>query len=200
MQPQLLVRLHQRFVCNAYGAACKRTDVITDQADHIITMLPSNPHVREVYLNGERGLLRDVGRDTLLIDASTIDPGVAREVAAAAAAKHAVMLDAPVSGGVGGAEAGTLTFMVGGGAAHFERAKPILQQMGKNVVHCGDSGNGQVAKICNNMVLAVSMVGVSEAMNLGVQLGIDPKVLAGIFNTSSARCWSSDTYVCCAVL
>lgn len=109
---------------------------------------------------------------------------------------------------MGGAQAGTLTFMVGGDQASFERAKPLLQCMGKNIVHCGGTGNGQVVKVCNNLVLAISMIGsvyfeisnltvyigVSEAMNLGVSLGMDPKVLAGIFNTSSARCWSSDTY------
>jgi 3-hydroxyisobutyrate dehydrogenase len=132
--------------------------------------------------------------NSLLIDASTIDPNVAREVSAKAEALKVQMIDAPVSGGVGGAQAGTLTFMVGGSSPAFERAKVLLQCMGKNIVHCGANGNGQVVKICNNLVLAISMVGVSEAMNLGVTLGMDPKVLAGIFNTSSARCWSSDTY------
>jgi 3-hydroxyisobutyrate dehydrogenase len=104
------------------------------------------------------------------------------------------MADAPVSGGTGGAEAGTLTFMVGAEPQLFERIKPLLGHMGKNIVHCGGAGTGQVAKICNNMLLGISMVGVAEAMNLGVSLGIDPKVLAGIINTSSGRCWSSDTY------
>jgi len=103
-------------------------------------------------------------------------------------------VDAPVSGGVGGAEAGTLTFMVGGPTGSFESARPYLAKMGRNIVHCGGAGAGQVAKVCNNMVLAISMIGVSEAMNMGIKLGMDPKVLAGIFNTSTARCWSSDTY------
>jgi len=169
-------------------------DVASRVNSFIVTMLPSSPHVRSVYLDTNSGLLSAIQANTVLIDASTIDPGVARSVAAQAAEKKVAMLDAPVSGGVGGAEAGTLTFMVGGSAPDFERAKPLLQMMGKNIVHCGNSGNGQVAKICNNMVLAISMIGVSEAMNLGLSLGIDAKVLAGIFNTSSARCWSSDTY------
>jgi 3-hydroxyisobutyrate dehydrogenase len=107
------------------------------------------------------------------------------------------MVDAPVSGGVGGATNGTLTFMVGGAPADFERAKPTLSKMGQNIVHCGDVGTGEVAKICNNLVLGVSMAAVSEAINLGVKLGIDPKVLSGVMNTSSGRCWSSDTYNPC---
>jgi 3-hydroxyisobutyrate dehydrogenase len=104
------------------------------------------------------------------------------------------MVDAPVSGGVAGAEAGTLTFMVGGDAADFERAKAVLQAMGKNIVHCGGIGNGQVAKICNNMMLAIEMIATSEGMTLASKLGMDPKVFASIVNTSSGRCWSSDTY------
>jgi 3-hydroxyisobutyrate dehydrogenase len=159
----------------------------------VITMLPSSPHVRSVYLN-ELGILASVARGTPLIDCSTIDPITAREVAMDARAKGCAMLDAPVSGGVGGAEAGTLTFMVGGEAADFERARPLLQAMGKNIVHCGGPGNGQVAKICNNMMLAIEMIATSEGMSLAAKLGMDPKVFASIVNTSSGRCWSSDTY------
>ncbi len=159
----------------------------------VITMLPSSPHVRTVYL-GEDGVLAGVARGVTLVDSSTIDPHTAREVAAEASKRGNPMADAPVSGGTGGAEAGTLTFMVGAAPEVFEAIKPILSHMGKNIVHCGLSGNGQVAKICNNMLLGISMVGVAEAMNLGVALGIDPTVLAGIINTSSGRCWSSDTY------
>lgn len=159
----------------------------------IITMLPAAQHVKGVYL-GEDGLLAHAAPQVRLIDSSTIDPLSAREVAAAAAAKGNRMLDAPVSGGTGGASAGTLTFMVGGDQGDFDVALPILQAMGKNIVHCGPSGNGQVAKVANNMLLGISMIGVAEAMNLGVSLGMDPKVLAGIINTSSGRCWSSDTY------
>jgi 3-hydroxyisobutyrate dehydrogenase len=162
-------------------------------AELVITMLPSSPQVRSVYL-GADGVLAAVPTGVPLVDCSTIDPHTAREVAAAAAAQGNPMADAPVSGGTGGAEAGTLTFMVGAAAGLFERIGPVLSAMGKNIVHCGESGNGQVAKICNNLLLGISMIGVAEAMNLGVALGIDATVLAGIINTSSGRCWSSDTY------
>jgi 3-hydroxyisobutyrate dehydrogenase len=159
----------------------------------VITMLPSSPHVRTVYL-GEQGVLKGAAPGTPLVDSSTIDPLTAREVAMDARAKSCGMVDAPVSGGVGGAEAGTLTFMVGGEPADFERARPVLQAMGKNIVHCGGIGNGQVAKICNNMMLAIEMIATSEGMTLASRLGMDPKVFASIVNTSSGRCWSSDTY------
>ncbi|MEO5692013.1 MAG: 3-hydroxyisobutyrate dehydrogenase [Usitatibacter sp.] len=161
--------------------------------DLVITMLPSSPHVRSVYTS-EFGILPAVKAGTPLIDCSTIDPLTSREVAMDAKAKGCAMLDAPVSGGVGGAEAGTLTFMVGGDAKDFETAKPLLQAMGRNIVHCGGVGNGQVAKICNNMMLAIEMIATSEAMTLAAKLGMDPKVFASIVNTSSGRCWSSDTY------
>lgn len=163
------------------------------RAELVITMLPSSPHVKSAYL-GADGVLAGAVRGAALIDSSTIDPHTAREVAAAAAARGHPMADAPVSGGTAGAEAGTLTFMVGAEAALFERVKPVLGHMGRNVVHCGGAGTGQVAKICNNLLLGISMIGVSEAMSLGAALGIEPKVLAGIINTSSGRCWSSDTY------
>lgn len=159
----------------------------------IITMLPAAQHVKAVYL-GEEGLLAHVAPQVRLIDSSTIDPMSARGVADAAAANGNRMIDAPVSGGTGGATAGTLTFMVGGEQADFDAALPVLQAMGKNIVHCGPAGNGQVAKVANNMLLAITMIGTAEAMNLGVSLGMDPAVLAGIINTSSGRCWSSDTY------
>lgn len=162
-------------------------------ADLVITMLPSSPQVRQVY-TGANGVLAHVGKGVTLIDSSTIDPHTAREVASAAKSQGNPMLDAPVSGGTGGAEAATLTFMVGGEHSDFERVKPVLAAMGKNIAYCGTAGNGQVAKICNNLILGISMIGVSEAMNLGASLGIDPNVLAGIVNTSSGRCWSSDTY------
>jgi len=178
----------------AAGAAGATTaGQAASQGDLVITMLPSSPHVKAVYL-GKDGVLTGVRRGISLIDSSTIDPHTAREVAAVAADGGNPMADAPVSGGTGGAEAGTLTFMVGALADLFERIKPLLLHMGRNVVHCGAPGTGQVAKICNNMLLGISMIGVAEAMNLGTALGIDPKVLAGIINTSSGRCWSSDTY------
>jgi 3-hydroxyisobutyrate dehydrogenase len=161
--------------------------------DAVITMLPSSPHVRGVY-GGNYGVLAGAAPGTLLVDCSTIDPLTAREVAMDAKARGCPMVDAPVSGGVAGAEAGTLTFMVGGEATDFEAAKTILQAMGRSVVHCGASGNGQVAKICNNLMLAIEMIGTSEGMTLASKLGMDPKVFAQIVNTSSGRCWSSDTY------
>ncbi len=163
-----------------------------EDVDVVITMLPSSPHVRSVYLRD--GVLSGAAAGTLLIDCSTIDPHTARDVAFEALAKKFNMVDAPVSGGTGGAEAGTLTFMVGGDMADFEKAKPILECMGKNIVHCGGAGNGQVAKICNNMMLAIEMIATAEGMALAAKLGMDPKVFAGIANTSSGRCWSSDTY------
>ena len=177
-------------------AGCEAATSAADAArgvDLVITMLPSSPHVRSVYTS-EFGILPAVKAGTPLIDCSTIDPLTSREVAMDAKAKGCPMVDAPVSGGVGGAEAGTLTFMVGGDARDFEAARPVLQAMGKNIVHCGGEGNGQVAKICNNMMLAIEMIATAEGMTLAAKLGMDPKVFASIVNTSSGRCWSSDTY------
>jgi 3-hydroxyisobutyrate dehydrogenase len=175
------------------AAAAKSPKDCAAQGEIIITMLPSSPHVKSVYLGGD-GVLAGVAKGTTLVDCSTIDPHTAREVAAQSLERGNPMADAPVSGGTGGAEAGTLTFMVGGTQPVFDQILPVLKHMGKNIVHCGPSGTGQVAKICNNMLLGISMIGVAEAMNLGAALGIEPKVLAGIINTSSGRCWSSDTY------
>ncbi|MBV1776519.1 3-hydroxyisobutyrate dehydrogenase [Burkholderiaceae bacterium DAT-1] len=159
----------------------------------ILTMLPTPELVRRVCL-GEAGVFAAAAASTLIIDSSTIDPQTARDLADAAAKAGHRFLDAPVSGGTGGAEAGTLTFMVGGPADMVESARPVLAAMGKNIVHCGDVGNGQVAKLANNMLLAISMIGVAEAMSLGTKLGMDAATLAGVINTSSGRCWSSDTY------
>ncbi|WPB56556.1 3-hydroxyisobutyrate dehydrogenase [Xylophilus sp. GOD-11R] len=177
----------------ATAGASARAVAATPGLDLLVTMLPAAAHVRSVYL-GDDGVLAAVGQGVLLVDCSTIDPMTAREVAAAAARQGNPMLDAPVSGGTGGAEAGTLTFMVGGAEADFATAQPVLAQMGRNIVHCGGAGNGQVAKVANNMLLGISMIGAAEAMSLGVALGMDPAVLAGIINTSSGRCWSTDTY------
>ncbi|WP_342623367.1 3-hydroxyisobutyrate dehydrogenase [Pseudomonas alkylphenolica] len=163
------------------------------QSDMVITMLPAAAHVRGVYLN-EDGVLAGVRAGTPVVDCSTIDPQTAREVSAAAAKQGVDLADAPVSGGTGGAAAGTLTFMVGASDELFATLQPVLAQMGRNIVHCGAVGTGQIAKICNNLLLGISMIGVSEAMALGNALGIDTKVLAGIINSSTGRCWSSDTY------
>ncbi|TFY88702.1 3-hydroxyisobutyrate dehydrogenase [Pseudomonas kairouanensis] len=162
-------------------------------AELVITMLPAAAHVRSVWL-GEDGVLAGIGQGVPAVDCSTIDPQTIRDVAAAAAKQGVAVADAPVSGGTGGAQAGTLTFMVGATAQLFATLQPVLAQMGRNIVHCGDVGTGQIAKICNNLLLGISMVGVSEAMALGDALGIDTQVLAGIINSSTGRCWSSDTY------
>lgn len=186
--PELVRKLAEKG-CEAAGSALEAAR----GAEMVITMLPSSPHVRRAYL-GDTGVLAGAAPGTPLIDCSTIDPHTARDVAMEARAKGCPMLDAPVSGGVGGAEAATLTFMVGGDAKDFDAAKPVLQAMGKNIVHCGGPGNGQVAKICNNMMLAIEMIATSEGMTLAAKLGMDPKVFASVVNTSSGRCWSSDTY------
>ncbi|WP_114393041.1 3-hydroxyisobutyrate dehydrogenase [Oleisolibacter albus] len=162
-------------------------------ADVVITMLPAGQHVRQVYL-GEDGVLARARTGALLIDCSTIDVDTARTVNAAAAAKGFDMLDAPVSGGTGGATAGTLTFMVGGSDAAFTRAHPLLEAMGKTIVHAGGAGTGQAAKICNNMVLGISMIAVSEAFALADRLGLDRQKLFDISAKSSGQCWSLTSY------
>ena len=159
----------------------------------IITMLPAGKDVREVYL-GEGGIIAKAKAGALLIDSSTIDVETARAVAAAAAAKGFSMLDAPVSGGVAGAQAATLTFMVGGADAAFAKAEPVLANMGKNVVHAGVAGAGQAAKICNNMILGCSMIAVSEAFVLAEKLGLDKQKLFDISSKSSGQCWSMTSY------
>jgi 3-hydroxyisobutyrate dehydrogenase len=149
--------------------------------------------VREVYL-GPNGIIASANPGTLLIDCSTIDVATARDVARAAEARGLLMLDAPVSGGVTGAAAGTLTFMVGGTAQAFTRAESLLQCMGKTIVHAGGAGNGQAAKICNNMILGVSMIAVSEAFVLAEQLGLEHQKLFDIAAKSSGQCWSLTSY------
>mgnify|MGYP000011635935 FL=1 len=162
------------------------------EVDMVITMLPAGQHVKEVYLgkDGNQGLLDVVSKDTLLVDSSTIAASDAREVAQVAAEKGIQFMDAPVSGGTAGAAAGTLSFIVGGQAEQFEQVKPVLEAMGKNIFHAGEVGAGQVAKICNNMLLGVIMTGTAEAMNLGAKNGLDPKVLASILSASTGRNWA----------
>ena len=162
-------------------------------AQTIVTSLPSNDAVRAVYL-GDDGVLAHAAAGTTCLDTSTVDPAVSREVAAAAAARGVAFLDAPVSGGVPGADAGTLTFMVGGGGDDLDAARPVLDAMGAKVFHVGGVGAGEIAKLCNNLVLAISMIGVAEASALGDRLGVDPKALNDVLATSTARCWSCDTY------
>jgi 3-hydroxyisobutyrate dehydrogenase len=174
------------------GAAADGIKTAASNVDAVITMLPSGSEVREVYLNA--GVLNAVRADTLVIDCSTIDVDSARLVSAAANEKGLAMLDAPVSGGVAGAQAATLTFMVGGSEQAFARAKPLLEAMGKTIVHAGPSGNGQAAKICNNMVLGISMIAVSEAFVLAERLGLDAQKLFEISSKSSGQCWSLTSY------
>ncbi len=174
------------------GKAAKNLAEIA-QCEAIVTMLPAGKQVRDVYL-GVNGLIAKAKNGTLLIDSSTIDVETARIVATEAEKKGLLMLDAPVSGGVGGAQAGTLTFMVGGSDAAFAKAKPILDQMGKTVVHAGGAGAGQAAKICNNMILGISMIAVSEAFVLAEKLGLDKQKLFDISSKSSGQCWSMTTY------
>jgi 3-hydroxyisobutyrate dehydrogenase len=175
------------------GHAAESVAAVCAHADTVITMLPAGSEVREVY-GGGAGVLASAPAGTLLIDSSTIDVASAREVAALAAGKGLTMIDAPVSGGVAGAEAGTLTFMVGASDEGFARARPILEAMGKTVVHAGGAGNGQAAKICNNMILGVSMIAVSEAFLLAEKLGLDAQRLFDIASKSSGQCWSMTSY------
>jgi 3-hydroxyisobutyrate dehydrogenase len=175
------------------GLAAETIAMACGGADAIITMLPAGEHVRNVYC-ASAGVIGAAGAGALLIDSSTIDVATARDVAARATEKGLAMVDAPVSGGVAGAQAGTLTFMVGGPDAAFARARPILEAMGKTVVHAGGSGNGQAAKICNNMILGVSMIAVSEAFLLAEKLGLDAQRLFDVASKSSGQCWSMTSY------
>jgi len=165
-------------------------------ADVLISMLPASRHVEALYLGheGKPGLLADISTETLIIDSSTIAAASAIKVAHAAAQAGLTMLDAPVSGGTGGATAGTLTFMVGGQADVFERARPILQLMGKNLFHAGGAGAGQAAKLCNNMLLGILMIGTGEALALGQANGLDPAVLSEIMRLSSGGNWALEKY------
>lgn len=175
------------------GNGADSAGTAASDADVVITMLPSGREVRDAYL-GDDGIVERAASGTLLIDSSTIDVATARDVAAAAEAKGLLMVDAPVSGGVAGAQNGTLTFMVGGGQAAFDNAKPILDLMGKSIVHAGGAGNGQAAKICNNMVLGISMIAVSEAFVLAEKLGLDAQKLFDVSSKSSGQCWALTSY------
>lgn len=179
----------------AVGAApATSPEQIGDVCKTIITMLPSGTEVSEVY-NGENGVLKSISAGSLLLDCSTISPTEAKQLASQATIKGVDMYDAPVSGGVVGAKNATLSFMIGGPKERFDEVEQILLPMGKKLFHIGtEVGMGQSVKICNNMLLAIEMIGVAEALNLGKRLGIDPKVLSGVINQSTGRCWSTDTY------
>ena len=168
-----------------------------DGVDFFVSMLPASRHVESLYLTADaegKCLLDRISKNTIVIDCSTISPQSARKVAEAARVRGIEMLDAPVSGGTAGAEKGTLTFIVGGEQAVLERARPILEKMGANIFHAGTQGAGQVAKICNNMLLAIHMTGTAEALALGVANGIDPAVLSEIMKRSSGGNWSLNVY------
>ena len=183
-------------MAKAAGAGAERASSAGDAArgaEAVITMLPAGQHVREVYL-GPQGLVASPAPGALFIDCSTIDVATAREVSAAAEAAGADMIDAPVSGGVAGAEAATLTFMAGGKESAFRRAEPLLACMGRTVIHAGGPGNGQAAKICNNMILGISMIAVSEAFALADKLGLDNQTLFDVASKSSGQCWSLTSY------
>lgn len=167
-------------------------DAVAD-ADVVISMLPSGKAVSSLYL-GDKGVLEHIPAGALIIDCSTIDAATAKQVAQAAEASGRRMIDAPVSGGVAGAAAATLTFICGGAAEDVQRAEPVLLQMGKKVFRAGDHGAGQTAKLCNNMLLAIHMIGTCEALQLGADHGLDPKVLSDIMLASSGRNWSLELY------
>lgn len=180
----------------AEKAGCKRGDTVAatvKDAEIVVTMLPAGAHVRSVYME-DYGVIANAKPGALFIDSSTIDVDSARAAIAAASEKGFAMVDAPVSGGVAAAAAGTLTFMVGGDASAFERAKPALQHMGKNIFHAGGAGNGQAAKICNNMLLGISMIATCEAFNLADKLGLDAQTFFDISSTASGQCWSMTSY------
>ncbi|MCL4143192.1 UNVERIFIED_CONTAM: hypothetical protein GTU68_059288 [Idotea baltica] len=177
----------------AGGERAAGIDALAAAADMIVTMLPAGKHVRQIYM-GEGGILENAKPGTLLIDSSTIDVDSARAVSEAAADKGMKMVDAPVSGGVAGAAAGSLTFMVGGPDEAFAAARPFLDIMGKTIVHAGGAGTGQAAKICNNMILGISMIGVSEAFVLAEKLDLDAQKLFDISSTASGQCWSLTSY------
>lgn len=186
--------LSEAALAKAVSAGCARTASAAEaasDAEAVITMLPAGRHVREVF---EGAVFGAAPADAILIDCSTIAVATAREVEAGAAAKGMTMVDAPVSGGIAAAEAGTLTFMVGGSADGFARAEPFLQTMGKAVIHAGGPGAGQAAKICNNMLLGASMIATCEAFLLAEKLGLDLQTFYDISSKASGQCWSMTSY------
>ncbi|UCH73331.1 MAG: 3-hydroxyisobutyrate dehydrogenase [Rhodospirillales bacterium] len=176
----------------AGATAAPSAAAAAEGADVVVTMLPAGRHVRQVLIDD--GVLQAASEGTLFIECSTIDVATAREMHAAAEAGDLAMVDAPVSGGTAGAAAATLTFMVGGSDPAFARAEPVCAAMGKAVIHAGGPGNGQAAKICNNMILGVTMIGVCEALVLAEALGLDHQKLFDISSKSSGSCWSLNTY------
>jgi 3-hydroxyisobutyrate dehydrogenase len=188
-----LVPAAVRAAVDAGATAASSAQEAVKDVEVVVSMLPASKHVEGLYL-GESGLVSHIAAGTLILECSTIAPESARKVAQAARSKSLRMIDAPVSGGTGGAVAGTLTFIVGGQAEDLEAARPYLEKMGKNIFHAGEAGAGQVAKICNNMLLGILMAGTSEALALGVANGLDPKTLSDIIAKSSGRNWATELY------
>ena len=188
--------LSQEALDKAVGAGCAAASSVLNAikgAEVVVTMLPAGTHVRSVY-QGADGIIENAEEGALLIDSSTIDINSARAVIKAAEDKGLAMVDAPVSGGVAAAAAGTLTFMVGGTKSAFAKAQLYLEKMGKNIFHAGDAGNGQVAKVCNNMLLGISMIGTCEAFALAEKLGLDAQTFFDISSTASGQNWSMTSY------
>ncbi|MBI3444955.1 MAG: 3-hydroxyisobutyrate dehydrogenase [Magnetospirillum sp.] len=183
----------RKSAADAGASPCAHAADAAKGVEVVVSMLPAGQHVKSVML-GESGLYALADKNTLFIDSSTIDVATARLLSDEAAKAGHAMVDAPVSGGVGGAEAGTLTFMVGGPDTAFARANPFLEVMGKTIVHAGGPGNGQAAKICNNMLLGISMIGTCEAFALAEKLGLDAQKLFDISSKSSGQNWSMTSY------
>jgi 3-hydroxyisobutyrate dehydrogenase len=179
------------------AAVADSAQAAIEGAGYVVSMLPAGRHVKRLYLgdqNGDDGLLARLDGSVTVLDCSTIDAPTAREVGEAAAAAGIGFMDSPVSGGVAAAKAGTLAFMCGGDAMTFEKARVVLSAMGRNIFHAGPAGAGQVAKGCNNMLLAIHMIGTCEALEMGARNGLDPKVLSEIMLASSGRNWSLEVY------
>ena len=204
MATNLIKAGHTVTVFDLSEAACQQLQAagatVADSAaeaatgvEYVLSMLPAGKHVAATYL-GDAGLLARLDSSVTVLDCSTIDAATARAVGEAAAALGVGFMDTPVSGGVAAAAAGTLAFMCGGSASTFEKARLILKDMGKNIFHAGPAGAGQVAKGCNNMLLAIHMIGTSEALEMGARNGLDPKVLSEIMLASSGRNWSLEVY------
>jgi len=186
--------LSEEALAKAKGAGCETFATAREAVEHVdavVSMLPNGDIVKQVYTGDVIG---HAPHAATLIDCSTIDVATAREVADAAHAEGYKMVDAPVSGGIAAAEAGTLTFMVGGEKHAFEATETVLSDMGKAVIHAGDAGNGQAAKICNNMLLAIQMIGTAEAFTMAEKLGLDPQTFYDISSVSSGQCWSMTSY------
>jgi 3-hydroxyisobutyrate dehydrogenase len=173
------------FAVQSGAFASKSVKEAASGVDFVITMLPVGTNVKEVFMND--GVIAAADAETIMIDSSTIDVETAQTTYAAAKAAGFDMIDAPVSGGVTGADAGTLTFMCGGDKKTFEKAKPILQGMGKNIIHCGNAGLGQVTKICNNMLAGINALAAAEVMVMGERLGVSPETLYNVISTSTGR-------------